>query len=245
MMLEGKKILVTGASSGVGKQVAIDCSQQGAQLIITGRNPERLQETFSCLAGQGHVQYAADLTVEEKVKELVGKLSRINGLVHCAGVLDPIPIKFLNQQKIRETLTANFDMPVMLMAALGAQKKIEKGASLVFMSSISGRHPHRGNSLYCASKAAIESFSKAIALEFSHMGVRSNCICPAMIHTPMYERAEEGMSKETMAEHISGYPLGIGYPKDISEMAMFLLSEKSRWITGTNIDMDGGFILVK
>lgn len=243
--LSGKTILITGASSGIGIQVAIDCSKQGAMLIVTGRDEKRLKETFDQLEGTGHQQFTANLTDENEVKTFVSKLPKLNGLVHCAGVLNSYPIKFLTQQKIRETFSANFDMVVMLVAQLATQKKIEKHASFVWMSSISGQYPHKGNSLYCASKAALETFSKTVAQEFEHLFLRSNCICPAMIKTPMYDKAEEGMSKQLMDEHIAKYPLGVGYPADVAEMAIFLLSEKSRWVQGESIRMDGGFMLSK
>ncbi|HYG53385.1 MAG TPA: SDR family oxidoreductase [Flavobacteriales bacterium] len=243
--LSGKTVLITGASSGIGNQVAIECSRQGATVIVTGRNKNRLQATFDQLEGNNHSLITANLTNEDELKKFVEQLPKLNGLVHCAGVLHTYPIKFLNQQKIRETFSANFDMAVMLVAQLSTQKKIEKGASFVFMSSVSGKYPHKGNSLYCASKAALEAFSKTVALEFQHLLLRSNCICPSMIKTPMYDKAEEGMSKELMDEHIAKYPLGLGYPSDIADMAIFLLSEKSRWITGTDITVDGGFMLAK
>jgi NAD(P)-dependent dehydrogenase (short-subunit alcohol dehydrogenase family) len=243
--LTGKKVLVTGASSGIGAQVAIDCSAQGAELIIVGRNAERLNDTFKKLTGKGHLQYIADLTDEKALAAFVKSLPKLNGLVHCAGVLHPFPIKFLTGEKIRETFSANFDMAVLLVAQLAKQSKIEKHASFVFISSISGQFPHKGNSVYCASKAALEAFNKTIPLEFAHLFLRSNCICPAMVKTPMYDSAEEGMSKEVMDEHIAGYPLGVGYPSDVADMAIFLLSEKSRWVTGTNITLDGGYILEK
>lgn len=243
--LNGKNILVTGASSGIGSEVAIACSKTGANVFITGRDSARLSETFKLLVGNNNVQLVADLTDENEIKSFVASLPKINGLVHCAGVLDPFPIKFLNQKKIRETFSVNFDMAVLLVAQLASQKKIEKNASFVFISSISGQFPHKGNVLYCASKAALEAFSKTVAMEFQPLLLRSNCICPAMIKTPMFDKAEQGMSKELMDEHISKYPLGVGYPSDVAEAALFLLSDKSRWITGTNITLDGGFILEK
>jgi NAD(P)-dependent dehydrogenase (short-subunit alcohol dehydrogenase family) len=244
-ILNGKIVLITGASSGIGSQVAIDCSKAGATVIITGRDEMRLKATFDQLEGNNHQCIPANLVDEAELKQFVGKLPKLNGLVHCAGVLHSYPIKFLNQEKIRETFSANFDMAVLLVAQLGVQKKIEKHASFVWMSSISGKYPHKGNALYCASKAALETFSKTVSLEFEHLFLRSNCLCPAMIKTPMYDKAVEGMTKEKMDEHIAKYPLGVGYPSDIGEMSVFLLSEKSRWVTGINITMDGGFMLSK
>lgn len=245
MLLKNKTILITGASSGIGSQIAIDCANEGAKVIVTGRNKERLNAVYSKLSGKGHLQFDFDMTNENATKNFIKQIDNISGLVHCAGVLKPYPIKFLTSEKIDETMKINFNSAVYLVAQLAAQKKISKNASFVFMSSISGQFPHKGNSLYCASKAAIETFSKTVALEFQHLFLRSNCICPAMIKTPMYDEAEQGMSKELMDQHIAKYPLGVGYPEDISNMAQFLLSDKSRWLTGQNIKMDGGFTMEK
>ena len=241
--LNNKTILVTGASSGIGRQVAISISEMGGNVVLSGRKKAELEVTLSNLTKGNHQIYAADLLDETARKELVKNIPTLDGIVNSAGVVKPFPIKFITQEKIDETLNINYEIPLLLMAELTKSKKINKNASIVFMSSISGQHPHKGGALYAASKAAIESLSKVFALENYHLGIRSNCISPAMVKTEMYEEAEKGMSKESMDEHVNQYPLGVGHPTDVANTAIFLLSDASKWITGINIVLDGGFLL--
>ncbi|MDQ3047166.1 MAG: SDR family oxidoreductase [Bacteroidota bacterium] len=243
--LSGKTILVTGASSGIGRQCAISISEMGATLIICGRDETRLNETFSMLQGADHTAITADLLDEKERTQLTESLPGLDGIVHSAGILKTLPIKFIDQEKINETLNINYEIPVLLMSSIMRKKKLNPKASVVFISSISGQHPYKGGALYAGSKAALEAFSKTLALEVSLQESRSNCISPAMVKTPMFDLAEQGMSKEAMDEHIRQYPLGVGYPEDVANTVVFLLSEASRWITGINITLDGGFILQK
>lgn len=241
--LNNKTILVTGASSGIGKQIAISANQMGAHVIITGRNSERLTETYSLLKGQKNSQIIADLMNPEELNNLVEQLPELNGVVHCAGIVKPYPIKFINEEKIRETFDVNYNIQLLLMAQIARKKKLAKNASIVFSSSISSSHPHKGGALYSGSKAALESFSKVIVLEMSHLKIRSNCIASAMVKTPMYDYAQAQGTKEQMDEHVNKYPLGVGLPEDVANAAIFLLSNASRWMTGQTITLDGGFLL--
>lgn len=241
--LNNKIILVTGASSGIGRQVAISIAEMGGNVVLSGRNKTELDITLSKLVKGNHQVCAADLLKENERQTLVENLPTLDGIVNSAGVVKPFPIKFINQEKIDETLNINYEIPLLLMGELTKAKKINKNASVVFMSSISGQHPHKGGALYAASKAAIESLSKVFALENYHLGIRSNCISPAMVKTEMYEEAEKGMSKESMDEHVNQYPLGVGHPTDVANTVIFLLSDASKWITGINIILDGGFLL--
>ncbi|MCF8423886.1 MAG: SDR family oxidoreductase [Bacteroidia bacterium] len=240
--LHNKTILVTGASSGIGQQIAKSICEMGGNVIITGRNNDRLQSTFNNLKGTNN-KIVADLLNKNELNELIDQLPALDGIVHCAGLVQPFPIKFLSEEKINETFLTNYNIQVLLMAAITRQKKINKNASIVFISSISAAHPHKGGALYSGSKAAIESFSKVVALEFYPLSIRSNCIAPAMVKTPMYEYAEKGASKETLDEHVKKYPLGVGTVEDVANTAIFLLSDASKWITGTIITLDGGFLL--
>jgi NAD(P)-dependent dehydrogenase (short-subunit alcohol dehydrogenase family) len=241
--LTNKTILVTGASSGIGQQIAISISEMGGNLIISGRNDKRLTETFTKLKKGNHSQIIADITKEEEIKILTQQLPKLDGIVNCVGMVTPFPIKFINQEKIDETFNLNYNAQVLLISSITRAQKLNKNASIVFLSSISGTHPHKGGTLYSGSKIALESFSKVLALEFFPMGIRSNCIAPAMVKTPMYEYSEQNASKETMDAHIAKYPLGVGLPEDVANTAIFLLSDASRWITGTTITLDGGFLL--
>lgn len=241
--MNDKTILVTGASSGIGKQIAISISEMGGNVVINGRDEKRLGETFSQLKKGNHSQISADLLQEENLKSLIQQLPKLDGVVNCVGMVTPFPIKFINKEKINETFDLNYNVPVLLMASITRSQKLNKNASVVFLSSISGAHPHKGGTLYSGSKIALESFSKVFALEFFPLGIRSNCIAPAMVKTPMYEYSEQNASKETMDAHVSKYPLGVGLPEDVANAAVFLLSDASKWITGTTITLDGGFLL--
>ena len=207
--LHNKTILVTGASSGIGQQIAKSICEMGGNVIISGRNNERLQSTFSELKGTNNKKLVADLLNKNELNEIINQLPALDGIVHCAGLVQPFPIKFLSEEKINVTFLTNYNIQVLLMAAIARQKKINKNASIVFISSISAAHPHKGGALYSGSKAAIESFSKVVALEFYPLSIRSNCIAPAMVKTPMYDYAEKGASKETLDEHVKKYPLGV------------------------------------
>lgn len=242
--LHNKTILITGASSGIGRRIAAAICEMGGNVVITGRDEVRLNETFFDLKNNGsNSSIQADLLDKDNLKELVTKLPLLDGIVHCAGIVKPYPVKFISEEKIFETFQTNYNIQVILMAQITRQKKLNNNASIVFLSSISAAHPHKGGALYSGSKAAIESFSKVIALEYYPLGIRSNCISPAMVKTPMYEHAEKGASKETLDQHVNKYPLGVGSTTDVANTAIFLLSDASKWITGISITLDGGFLL--
>lgn len=241
--INNKKILITGASSGIGKEIAVFASEMGAQVILNARNEIKLNDTYAKLKGNNHAIIPADLLNDADIEKLVHTIPQLDGLVISAGIIDPFPIGFLNKSKLDTTFAINFSQQVIFISRLLRKKKFNKNASVVFISSISAKHPHKGGSVYAASKAALESFSKSLALEFSNIGLRSNCIQASMVKTEMFQLAEQHVSKEKMDAHIKKYPLGVGYPQDIAHAAVFLLSDASRWITGTTILMDGGFLL--
>ena len=241
--IHNKTILVTGATGGIGIAIAKGIAEMGGNVIATGRDKKRLYNLLNELKGEHHKVLVSDLLDEISRKSLVSQLPKIDGIVFASGVVHPYPIKFLNQKKIDETLNINYESLVLLMSEITSKIKLNNNASIVFLSSISGQHPHKGGAMYAGSKAALEAFSKVIALELQHKKIRSNCISPAMVKTAMYEVAEQNMSKEEMDKHINQYPLGVGYPEDVSNAVIFLLSNASRWITGQNIVLDGGFLL--
>lgn len=238
--LTGKTILVTGSSSGIGREVAKVISDMGGNVYVTGRHSERLEESAQNCNGTA---FRADLTVNEDRISLVKQLPNLDGVVHCAGTVNPFPIRFITEEKIDETMNINYNSIMLLMAELFKKKKLNNGASIVYLSSISGQHPHKGGALYASSKAAIEALSKVTALEYYSIGIRSNCISPAMVKTKMFDEAARDMSKQSMDEHIQKYPLGVGYPEDVANAAVFLLSDAARWISGINLTLDGGFLL--
>lgn len=241
--LTDKTILITGASSGIGRQTAIECAAMGAKVILTARNDGRLNNVMAELPGSGHATFTCDLLNALDVSALVNYMGAVDGVVHCAGLVKPFPVSFLTREKIDETIHTNFYTVVELTTALFKAKKVNRGASMVFLSSISGQHPHKGGSMYASSKAALEAFSKTVALEYAAKAIRANCISPAMVKTPMFDDAVAGLSAQAMDEHVAKYPLGVGLPEDIARAAVFLLSPAARWITGTNLVMDGGLLL--
>jgi len=240
--LQGKTILVTGASAGIGAAVAKLCSDLGAKVCITGRNMDRLIEVSKQLNIESEL-FQADLTLEQELDDLVKALPCIDGWVHCAGIIEPFPIKFIQSKHIKSMFTINFDSACLLSSKLMQLKKINTSASFVFISSISAQHPYKGGSLYAASKAALESFSRSIALEFSSKGVRSNCISAALVETEMFEKTKNALSEIELLGILSSYPLGIGKPMDVAHASAFLLSDQSSWMSGTTMTLDGGLLL--
>jgi len=238
--LKNKTILITGASSGIGAQTAITISQMGATVILSGRNLERLEETLEKLVIGKHKIVVADLREESQIESLVSQMDSLDGLVLSSGVVRPFPIKFIGEKQIDSLFGINYNGPVVLTSKLFRAKKINDGASIVFMSSISSKFPHKGGALYSGTKAALNAYSKTIALEYSNRNIRSNVISAAMVKTPLFDEAEKAITKEMMDKHGEAYPLGFGEPLDIANAMVFLLSAASRWITGTEIVMDGG-----
>lgn len=233
----GKNILITGASSGIGQQTAIRLSETGAKLFITGRNHERLDETFRKLQGKDHIKVIADLTDTGQIDKVVNVVSELHGFVHCAGVSTLVPIKYIKQEQVRDVFSINYESAVLLVGKILLLKKNTKTTSFVFMSSLATVHPMFGGSLYIGSKLALEGFSKSIAIEFSSKGIRSNCICPAYVVTPMVEKVRESFSDDFIEKFKTMHPNGFGYPDDVVNIISFLLHDGSRWLNGQNINL--------
>jgi NAD(P)-dependent dehydrogenase (short-subunit alcohol dehydrogenase family) len=240
--LKDKTILITGASSGIGRATAVLCDQLGASVIITGRNEEELKKTSALLSNKNE-QIICDLSDEKAINILLEQIPAIDGFVHCAGIINPLPIKYLKQKHIDGIFKINFSSAVLISSGLLSLKKLNNGASVVFISSISSEHPYSGGSLYISSKAALEAFSRGFALEASSKKIRVNTISPGLVRTKIFSQAEQIFSKEEVAEMESRYPLGIGEPEDIANAIAFLLSASSKWITGSLLKMDGGLLL--
>ena len=241
--LAGKAILVTGASSGIGRAIAIECSKMGARIIITGRDSGKLNTTYSELSGHDHIQIRADLTVREDLSVLVDQSPALDGLVNNAGVSKRLLVKDINEEALESVLNSNFSSPVMLTRMLLKAKKITNKASVVFMSSRGADRPTIGNAMYSASKGAINSFAKVMALELASRSIRVNCILPGMIWTPLIEHSP--LSTDQYREDEKRYPLGrYGKPEEVAYLALYLLSDASAWMTGSAIIIDGGISLL-
>lgn len=237
--LEGKTILITGASSGIGKAASVMAARYGATLILTGRHEERLAETRR-LAENQPVIHTADLTVTHDMDALIERVPVLDGIVHCAGIVGPYPARFVTQDDIDRMFSINYSVPVNLTSKLIRKKKVANGASLVFMSTIATRNPYFGGALYSGSKAALEAFAKTIALEMAGKGIRANCIMAGLVDTPMIENpSEPGMQEEALSRYLKRYPLGIGQPDDVAAAIVFLLAPASKWISGTTLIMGG------
>ena len=238
--LKGKTVLVTGASSGIGQATAVECAQMGAEVVITGRDTERLQATAD-LVGTPKAQIVADLTSQADVERLIAALPPLDGAVLCAGNSTTLPLQFGSREKFDEMFNVNFFAPVELLRLMYKKKVLQKGASVVLIASIGGTHSFMpGNGVYGASKAALNSLMKYAAREYASRKIRVNSICPGMVDTPLIHRGT--ITEEQLAEDAKRYPLGrYGNPDDIANGAVYLLSDASSWLTGHDLVIDGGF----
>lgn len=243
--LENKTILITGASSGIGAQTSIDCSKMGANVIITGRNKERLNHTFESLSGEGHQAIVADLNDEEDIEKLVSCLPKLNGAVFCAGVGFTLPFVFCTRPKLDDVFNINFFAPIELLRLLTKKKKFEADSSIVFVSSIGGVNVFNvGNSVYGASKGALNTMVKQIALEVAPKKIRVNSVNPGMINTKLI-REGMALTEEQLKADEERYPLKrYGETIDVSNGIIYLLSDASCWVTGHSLVIDGGVSLV-
>ncbi len=241
--LKGKTILVTGASSGIGKATAVECARMSARLIITGRNQERLNEVFNLLEGEGHFSFCGDLCDSLFLDSLVNNLPELDGVFHSAGIIMHLPFKFTTNEKLDKIFDINFRIPTILSSILVRKKKIKKDGSFVFMSSVSGvLGTYPGGSLYSATKGAINGMLKGMALDLAPQGIRVNSIIAGMIETNIMH--EEIVTPEQLEKDKKRYPLGrYGKPEEIAYAAIYLLSDASLWTTGSNILIDGGITL--
>lgn len=239
--LTGKTILVTGATSGLGRQCAITASKLGATVFITGRSLDRLLDTYNNLSGTGHHRVPADLTQQQDIANLVAQLPSLNGVVYSTGISDLLPARFIKEEDIAKTFNISFNASVLLTSELLAKKKLEKNAcSLVFISTISTKYPFVGGAMYISAKAALESYAKVLALELAPRGIRSNSISPAFVKTPMLEDTAEKYSDEAVRKIEAQQLLGLGEPEDVANTVAFFLSDAARWITASNLVLGGG-----
>ena len=239
-----KTILITGASSGIGKAAAIECSKMGAKVIITARNVERLEQTIKQMAGSDHEYIQADLSRYEDIKKLVNNVSEIDGLVNNAGISKPTLTQFISEEVVNDIFLVNTFAPIYLTQGLLKQKRIKNKGSIVFTSSISGLACSEvGESLYSASKAAINGFVKGAAIELATKGIRLNTVNPGLIDTNIFD--EGIITKEQLEEKKKKYPLRrFGKPEEVAYAIIYFLSDASLWTTGANLIIDGGYTLI-
>lgn len=240
--LEGKNILITGASSGIGRGICIDTSKMGANIHLMARNEERLIETLDQMEGKSHRYYVADLRNKDEIISLVDNLPLLDGVVLCAGIIKTMPVKNINEDALEEIFNVNIMADIRMVSRMLKKKKLAKGASIIFISSVSTFNVKVGNSLYSATKGAVNSFAKAMALEVAKQEMRVNCIQPGFIPSNILSKGaiEEDAFLKYYAER---HPLGFGTPSDIANTCIYLLSDAARWVTGSIFTIDGGYTL--
>lgn len=241
--LEGKTILVTGASSGIGQATAIECSKMGAKLIIVGRDQLRLQDTYSQLEGDGHLQLIVELTNQNDLETMITSLPRLDGVVLCAGIGITKLMLFSDKNDFEKVFNVNFYSSIELLRLLVKKKKINKESSAVLVSSVGGnRSFNPGNGVYGTSKAALNSAMKFFALEFAPKKIRVNSVNPGMVHTKLIKAGT--ISQEQLDANKEQYPLKrFGEPQEIAFGIIYLLSDASSWVTGHSLVIDGGLTI--
>ena len=241
--LAGKTILVTGASSGIGRSIAIESSNMGANVILTGRNIERLQETLALLKNGQHQYITSDISSEEEIIKLVNQIPELDGCVHSAGILGLTPIQAITEEKINEFERVNLHAPILLTKHLVKKKKLIKGSSVVFISSAAGVYRvSTANALYAVTKNGLDAFMRSAALELAGKQIRFNSVNPAMIDTASLSNIP--ISEEQQKANLEQYPLKrYGKPEEVAYATIYLLSDASAWTTGIEIKLDGGLTL--
>lgn len=240
--LDNKTILVTGASSGIGRGIAIDCSKMGASVVATARNKERLQDTLLNMEGNHNKFLIADLSNKDNISVLVDALPVLDGIVLSAGIIKTVPVKNITDNAIEEIFNVNIISEIRLLSSLLKKKKLSHGASVVIISSVSTFNVKVGNSLYSATKGAVNSFAKAMALEVSRQKMRVNCIQPGFVPSSILNKS--GIEQDDFLKwYAERHPLGFGTPSDIANACIYLLSDASKWVTGSIFTIDGGYTL--
>ena len=241
--LEGKTILVTGASSGIGRAVAIECSRMGARVFLSARNEARLRDTLDALTGDGHQIIVADLTDEEAIKALVEQLPALDGVVLNAGIAGLVPTQAISAAKLQEMQQINLNAPILLTRSLVKKRKLNNPSSIVFTSSAAGVfRTSVGNAIYATTKCGIDAFMRTAALELSSRGIRCNSVNPAMIETDLIKNLP--VSEEEREKNLARYPLHrYGKPEEVAYAIIYLLSDAAAWMTGTALKLDGGLTL--
>jgi len=236
--LVGKTILVTGASSGIGKATAAACSKRGATLIVSGRDASRLDKTLSQLSGDGHRAIAADLTDAGQRQSLADDAGNIDGLFFSAGIASSAPARLINEKHVRQLMSIDFEAPLLLAQRLLFRKRIRAGGSIVFNTSVAARNSPIGAAVYSAAKAGLYAAARSIALEVAREKIRVNCLQLGYVRTALLDQLD-GAGVD-VAERDSLCPLGLGDVDDAANAAIFLLSDASRWISRTALTVDGG-----
>lgn len=243
--LTGKTILITGANSGIGQQCAVDCSKMGARVVLIARNKERLLETLDLMEGEGHQYFIYDLTDIDGIGSFISiiakEVGKFDGFIHAAGIEITKPFRITTPTDFDILYKVNFVSGIEIVRFLSSAHSFNNGGSIVFIASITATIGRRGLAAYSASKGAIVSAVRPIALELANRNIRVNSISPGTIMTPMIIDYLNTLDEDSYKKRVDGFPLGLGQTTDISLACVYLLSSASKWITGQNIIIDGGF----
>jgi NAD(P)-dependent dehydrogenase (short-subunit alcohol dehydrogenase family) len=239
--LSGRRLLVTGASSGLGRAIATACAARGATVLLAGRDVDRLKASCEALAGTGHAIVSADLVEAEGRDRVVAQCGALDGVVHSAGISRLSPIRMATPQHLSDVWRINYEAPILLTQKLLAKNQVAANGSILFLSSIAAFIGVAGVGVYSGTKAALIATMRCLAMEVVKRGIRVNCLAPALVETPLLEATETVVAN--MDAQKAAYPLGFGKPEDVANAAVFYLSSASRWITGTTLVMDGGLTI--
>jgi len=245
--LEGKNIIVTGASSGLGRQVAISCSKMGARVVLMGRNEVRLQETLLEMQNPDiHIPVVADLVEFDKIEGFIGdvvaRIGKIDGAVNCAGISLTLPLRSVSPDKLLNLFNINVFAAYQLTRIVSNPKYFSvNGGSILFISSVAGIVGENAKSGYSMTKGALIAGARSLAVELAAKKIRVNSISPGLVVTPLNMNAEHITNPEKRQALENQHLLGLGSPEDVANACIYLLSDASRWVTGTNLVIDGGY----
>lgn len=243
--LNNKVIVISGASSGIGKATAIICSELGAKIALVSRSEEKLLQVREELLPNEHHVFSCDLSETSSVKDLVANIYNamgvIDGLVYASGEEYTCPLKILDNDKLKEIYNLNVFSAIAMAKEITKRKYVGDNASLIFIASIVGILGEAGKIGYSSSKGALVAACKSMAMELAKRGIRVNSVLPALVKTPMSQKVLDTLDDASVSHIRDKHPLGFGEPEDVANSIAFLLSDKSSWITGTEFIIDGGF----